>query len=69
METAAGRTPVPAGPARAETDQIMDDLRVLLEARGKAETSQGEVTVRWAYEIVGPAVAGALLLAILVAVG
>ncbi|WP_328750076.1 PH domain-containing protein [Streptomyces sp. NBC_00285] len=64
-----GRTPVPEGPARAETDQIMDELRAMLEARGKAKTSQGEVTVRWAYEIAGPAVAGALLLAILVAVG
>ncbi|MEU0025349.1 PH domain-containing protein [Streptomyces sp. NPDC006335] len=64
-----GRTPVPEGPTRAETDKIMDELRELLEARGKAKTSQGEVTVRWAYEIVGPAVAGAVLLAILVAVG
>ncbi|MFF1725636.1 PH domain-containing protein [Streptomyces sviceus] len=64
-----GRTSVPEGPARAETDKIMDELREILEARGKAETSQGEVSVRWAYEIVGPAVAGAVLLAILVAVG
>jgi hypothetical protein len=64
-----GRTPVPEGPTRAETDKIMDELREMLEARGKARTSQGEVSVRWAYEIVGPAVAGAVLLAILVAVG
>lgn len=64
-----GRTPVPEGPTRAETDKIMDELRELLEARGKAKASQGEVSVRWAYEIVGPAVAGAVLLAILVAVG
>ncbi|RRR74427.1 PH domain-containing protein, partial [Streptomyces sp. RP5T] len=47
-----GRTPVPEGPTRAETDKIMDELRELLEARGKAKTSQGEVSVRWAYEIV-----------------
>jgi hypothetical protein len=47
----------------------MDDLRELQEARENAETAQGEVTVRWAYEIAGPAVAGAVLLAILVAVG
>ncbi|MFJ4202473.1 PH domain-containing protein [Streptomyces sviceus] len=64
-----GRTPVPEGPARAETDKIMDELREMLEARGKAKTSQGEVSVRWAYEIVGPAVAGAVLLAILAALG
>ena len=64
-----GRTPVPEGPTRAETDKIIDDLREMLEARGKAQTSQGEVTVRWAYEIAVPAVAGAVLLAILAAVG
>ncbi|MEU1482150.1 PH domain-containing protein [Streptomyces sp. NPDC001668] len=64
-----GRTPVPEGPTRAETDKIIDELRELLEARGEAKTSQGEVSVRWAYEIVGPAVAGAVLLVILAAVG
>jgi hypothetical protein len=57
------------GPARAESDKIMDDLRESLEAREKAATAQGEVTVRWAWEIVAPAVAGAVLLAVLVAVG
>lgn len=63
-----GRTLVPEGPARAETDKIMDELRDLLESRGKAEGSQGEVTVRWAWEIAGPAVAGAVLLGILLLV-
>lgn len=57
------------GPARAETDKIMDDLRELWESRGPAERAQGEVTVRWAYEILGPALAGAVLLAILLATG
>ncbi|MEU0003005.1 PH domain-containing protein [Streptomyces sp. NPDC006314] len=57
------------GPTRAETDQVMDDLRDLLERRGEAETAQGETTVRWAYEVVAPAVAGAVLLAILLATG
>lgn len=47
----------------------MDDLSQLWEARQKAATSQGEVTVKWAYEIMAPAVAGAVLLAILLAVG
>ncbi|WP_055526634.1 PH domain-containing protein [Streptomyces graminilatus] len=65
-----GRTPlVPSGPTRAQTDQIMDDLGRLWEAREKADTSQGEVTVKWAYEIMAPAAAGAVLLAILLAVG
>jgi hypothetical protein len=57
------------GPARARNDQVMDDLRELMETRGKAESAQGEVTVRWAYEIVAPALAGALLLVILLATG
>lgn len=56
------------GPVRAETDKVMDDLRELLESRGKAESAQGEVSVRWAYEILAPTVAGAVLLAILLAV-
>ncbi|WP_420310885.1 PH domain-containing protein [Streptomyces sp. YS-B37] len=58
-----------AGPTRAESDQIMTDLRELLEGRAEAESAQGEVTVRWAYEVIAPAVAGAVLLAILLATG
>ncbi|WP_406439852.1 PH domain-containing protein [Streptomyces sp. NBC_00631] len=58
-----------AGAARAETDKVMDDLRDMLESRGPAESAQGEITVRWAYEVAAPAVAGAVLLAILLAVG
>ncbi len=57
------------GPTRAETDKIMDDLRELLESHGEAESAQGEVTVRWAYEVMGPAITGAVLLLILLAVG
>ncbi|MFJ9720240.1 PH domain-containing protein [Streptomyces sp. NPDC101213] len=57
------------GPARAESDKIMGELRNLWEARQKEESAQGEVTVRWAWEIVGPAAAGALLLVILLATG
>ncbi|MBR8643467.1 PH domain-containing protein [Streptomyces tuirus] len=57
------------GPVRAETDRIMDELRGLHEARHQAESARGEVTVRWAYEVLGPAVAGAVLVLILLAVG
>ncbi|CAL9511018.1 hypothetical protein SUDANB58_03653 [Streptomyces sp. enrichment culture] len=64
-----GEVAVPDGPVRAGTDRIMDDLRALHEAREKEAAAQGEVTVRWAYEVVGPAVAGAVLLAVLLAVG
>ncbi|MGW1784345.1 PH domain-containing protein [Streptomyces sp. NPDC002143] len=64
----AGRA-VPDGPARAETDRVMDELRQLWEAHEKDESAQGEVTVRWAWEILGPAAAGAVVLGILLAVG
>ena len=61
------------GPVRPESDRAMDELRELLEARGGAESGaesvRGEVTVRWAYEVAGPALAGAVLLAILLATG
>ena len=61
-------TEEPAGPVRAETDKVMDDLRTTLETRGEAESAQGEIVVRWAYEVIAPAVAGAVLLVILLAV-
>ncbi|MFI8171163.1 PH domain-containing protein [Streptomyces sp. NPDC085931] len=61
--------PVSDGPVRAETDRIMDDLRALHEDRREAASAQGEVTVRWAWEILGPAAAGAVLVLILVALG
>ncbi|WP_240926311.1 PH domain-containing protein [Streptomyces sp. JB150] len=64
-----GGAAVPEEPVRAQSDQIMDELRELLEAREKAESAQGQVTVRWAYEIAAPAVAGAVLLAVLIGVG
>ncbi|MFC8822802.1 PH domain-containing protein [Streptomyces rochei] len=57
------------GPVRAETDKIMDELRETLEARKPANTSQGEVSVRWAYEVMAPAAAGVVLLAVLLATG
>jgi hypothetical protein len=47
----------------------MDDLRELAEARAATEGAQGEVSVRWAYEVMGPALAGAVVLVILLAVG
>jgi len=61
--------PVADGPVRAQGDQIMDELRELLAAHGKDPQAQGEVSVRWAYEIVAPAAAGAVLLTILLSMG
>lgn len=63
------RIPEPTGPVRAQADQIMDELRELVVARGPDKRAQGEPSVRWAYEIVAPALAGAVLLAILLAMG
>jgi hypothetical protein len=65
----SGRTSLVEQPVRAETDQIMADLRVLCEARAKAAGSQGEPSVRWAWEVMGPAAAGAVLLVVLVLLG
>ncbi|MER5410487.1 PH domain-containing protein [Streptomyces sp. NPDC002769] len=59
----------PATPARAQADQAMDDLRELAEAHPATEGAQAAVSVRWAYEVMGPALAGAVVLAILLAVG
>ncbi|MFF9240626.1 PH domain-containing protein [Streptomyces sp. NPDC014801] len=56
-------------PPRAQTDKAMDDLKQLREDRCTADSAQGEVTVRWAYEIIAPALAGAILTAILAALG
>ncbi|MEV5984459.1 PH domain-containing protein [Streptomyces sp. NPDC052051] len=56
-------------PIRAQSDKIMHDLRELADRHEKSERAQGEPTVRWAYEVMAPAVAGAVLLAILLIVG
>ncbi|MFC8131844.1 PH domain-containing protein [Streptomyces sp. NPDC057302] len=53
---------------RAAGDQIMDDLRDLSESRADAKSAQGEPAVRWGYEILAPVVAGAVLLAVVLAV-
>ncbi|MGW0118066.1 PH domain-containing protein [Streptomyces sp. NPDC003327] len=51
----------------APTDQTVADLRDLAERRAATPGAQGEVRVRWAYEIIGPAAAGLVLLVILLA--
>ncbi|RSS35395.1 PH domain-containing protein [Streptomyces sp. WAC08241] len=53
----------------APTDQTVADLRELAERHGGSPEAQGEPQVRWAYEIIAPAVAGLLLLVILGATG
>ncbi|SCD33792.1 hypothetical protein GA0115245_10331, partial [Streptomyces sp. di188] len=53
----------------AEADRAMDELREMHERRQGESGTQGEVTVRWAYEIIAPAVAGAVLLGVLWGLG
>ncbi|WP_314171780.1 PH domain-containing protein [Streptomyces winkii] len=57
------------GERRAPSDQAIDELRGLAADNGKDPAAQGEVTVRWAYEIAAPALAGAVALAVLLAMG
>ncbi|MER5964059.1 PH domain-containing protein [Streptomyces sp. NPDC002057] len=73
---ARGRTPATSGARGSSSssgvafaDQTLSDLRELLASRAAAPGSQGAAKVRWAYEIVGPAVAGLLLLVVLAATG
>ncbi|MFF8374840.1 PH domain-containing protein [Streptomyces sp. NPDC015661] len=51
----------------APSDKTVAELRELAELRAGTPGAQGEPQVRWAYEIVAPAVAGLLLLVILLA--
>ncbi|WP_328671095.1 PH domain-containing protein [Streptomyces sp. NBC_00328] len=67
--SAVGRGAATHTPVRPETDRIVDELRELAESRAATEGAQGEVRVRWAYEVMGPALAGAIVLAILLATG
>ncbi|WP_326658414.1 PH domain-containing protein [Streptomyces sp. NBC_00385] len=70
-----GRTSVTADvrdtKARAAVaDQTMHDLRQLAEHAGDKPAAEGVVaSVRWAYEVIAPAVVGAVLLAVLLIVG
>ncbi|MEU0301811.1 PH domain-containing protein [Streptomyces sp. NPDC006175] len=54
----------------AAADQTVSDLRELAE-RAAARKEQGATTasVRWAYEVIAPAVVGAVLLVVLLAIG
>ncbi|MFD6968673.1 PH domain-containing protein [Streptomyces sp. NPDC059979] len=64
---AAARTP--SEPMRASADRIVDELQRLAERGAERAGAQGSVRVRWSYEIIAPAVAGALFLIVLLATG
>ncbi|MBZ9597691.1 PH domain-containing protein [Streptomyces erythrochromogenes] len=59
---------VPAEPMRASADRIVDELQRLAERGAERAGAQGGVRVQWSYEIIAPAVAGGLLLIVLLAV-
>lgn len=67
-ERQSGGTAVPAEPQRAQADRVVEELRELAERGASRAGAQGGVRVRWSYEIIVPAVAGALLLIVLLAV-
>ncbi|NGN70331.1 PH domain-containing protein [Streptomyces sp. A7024] len=52
-------------PHRAPGDQNIDDLRELAERNADREGAQGPAEVKWAYEIIAPALVGALALLVL----
>ncbi|MFG2337200.1 PH domain-containing protein [Streptomyces yangpuensis] len=58
---------VPAEPMRASADRIVDELQRLAERGAERAGAQGSVRVQWSYEIIAPAVTGALLLIVLIA--
>lgn len=56
----SARTADPGPVPRATADRTLADLRDLKARAATRATAQGEVTVRWAYEVVGPVVVGAV---------
>ncbi|MFD4834269.1 PH domain-containing protein [Streptomyces uncialis] len=67
VDDLSGRTTLTAASVRSPSDQTVEDLRELAERRGGAESAQGRPQIRWAYEILGPSAAGAVLLAVVLA--
>ncbi|MFF7676469.1 MULTISPECIES: PH domain-containing protein [Streptomycetaceae] len=64
-----GARPGAPDTTRAWSDRVVDELRELAERHGAREGAPSEVTVRWAYEVIAPAVAGAVVLIVLMAIG
>ncbi|MCX4691398.1 PH domain-containing protein [Streptomyces sp. NBC_01408] len=67
--TPEAKSHVPAEPQRATADRIAEELQGLAERGASRPGAQGSVRVRWSYEVIAPAVAGALLLTVLLATG
>ncbi|MEU6704368.1 PH domain-containing protein [Streptomyces wuyuanensis] len=66
---APGGAPADGASHVAPGDRTIAELRELSEQAAHRPTAKGEPQVRWAYEIAGPVVVGALALVVLLAVG
>ncbi|MBY8883972.1 PH domain-containing protein [Streptomyces sp. PTM05] len=62
-----GGTTATDGPPRAQSDQVIDQLNDLAERNAPKDAAKGEVAVRWAYEVIAPAVVGAIATVVLAA--
>jgi hypothetical protein len=69
ISSASAARGVAGSPGRAPADQTVADLRELATLNAPRPEAQGVASVRWAYEIIAPAVAGAVLLIVLLAIG
>ncbi|MCI0384657.1 PH domain-containing protein [Streptomyces sp. CNQ085] len=58
-----------SGDHQAQADRAVDEIRALAERYSSAEGAQGAPSVRWAYEIIVPAVIGAVALLVLLLQG
>ncbi|WP_461008732.1 PH domain-containing protein [Streptomyces capparidis] len=56
-------------PYRAWADMAVDELRELAERNRDRPGATGETTVRWAFEVLAPSLAGAVVLLVLLATG
>lgn len=54
---------------RAPSDAAIGDLRDMAELNAQREGAQGAPEVRWAFEVIAPTLAGAVLLIIMLAIG
>lgn len=57
------------GTVRAWSDQTLRELRELVDQNPAGDQAQPAPVIRWAYEVIAPAVAGAVVLTVLLAIG
>jgi hypothetical protein len=65
----AGMATSDVDPTRAMADQAIVEMNELAERAEDRLEAQGAPVVRWAYEVIGPSIAGAILLIVLLVIG